>query len=370
MVPFRIVGLLERLFSNGSNVVAGGYTEQAQLADPFKIATVVAGRQVLADLVSSFPLKAYSRDTGKELPTSEFLRRPNPRQPSCDTFEMIVNSFTRHGGAWLLTTAVGSNGFPLAIEVIDHDRITYTLNATRTRFASVLLDGQRSLTSNEIQYVPFVLESSSVVGTSPLVTIDAALVQLNTAMAYSAFYYGSASTPPYALVSKTRLGTEKSAEMLAAWQSAREHSRPAVISGDLELKTFAPTSASDALVLEAIQYLDATVARVLGIPPTWLNTQALSSLTYSTSRDESKRFINTTLRTSYLTRIEAAMSQYLPRGQVAMFDTTGLTRLDVDAQVQVDADLIAAGIMTVDEIRAQRGLNPIATPTPTEAPNV
>jgi phage portal protein BeeE len=123
-------------------------------------------------------------------------------------------------------------------------------------------------------------------------------------------------------------------------------------------------------VLEAIQYLDATVARVLGIPPTWLNTQALSSLTYSTSRDESKRFINTTLRTSYLTRIEAAMSQYLPRGQVAMFDTSGLTRLDVDAQVQVDADLIAAGIMTVDEIRAQRGLEPIATPTPTEVPNV
>ena len=370
MVPFRIVGLLERLFSsNGGNVVAGGYTEQAQLADPFAIPTVVAGRQLLADLVSSFPMKAYNRDTGEELPTSEFLRRPNPRQPSCDTFEMIVNSFTRHGGAWLLTTATGSNGYPLAIEVIDHGRITYTLNATRTRFASVLLDGQRPLTSQEIQYVPFVLETSSVVGTSPLVTIDAALVQLNTAMAYSAFYYGSASTPPYALVSKTRLGTEKSAEMLAAWQSAREHSRPAVISGDLELKTFAPTSASDALVLDAIQYLDSVVARVLGIPPTWLNTQALSSLTYSTSRDEAQRFVNQ-VRTSYLSRIEAAMSQYLPRGQVAMFDTSDLTRLDTDAQVQVDGDLIAAGIMTVDEIRAQRGLSPITTPTPTEVTNV
>ena len=353
-----------------SNLVAGGVTEQAQLADPFRIPTVVAGRQLLADLVSSFPMKAYRRDTGEELPTSEFLRRPDPREPSIDTFEKVVNSFTRHGGAWLLTTANGSNGFPLAVEVIANDRITYTLNSTRTRFASVLLDGQRSLTSNEIQYVPFVLEAESVVGSSPLVTIDHALIQLNTAMAYSAFYYGSASTPPYALVSKTRLGSEKSAEMLAAWQSAREHSRPAVISGDLELKTFAPTSAADALVLDAINYLDATVARVLGLSPTFLNTQAQSSLTYSTSRDEARRFLSTTLRASYLGRIEAAFTQYLPRGTVARFDTSDLTRLDTEQQVKVDADMLAAGILTVDEIRAQRGLDTLATPTTTEVPNV
>lgn len=366
------MGIFERLFGGGgANFVAGGISESAQLADPFSIPTVVAGRQLIADLVSSFPLKAYRRDSGEELATPEFLRRPDPREPSIDTFEKVVNSFTRHGGAWLLTTATGANGFPLAVEVISPHRIAYTLNATATRFASVLLDGQRSLTSKEIQYVPFVLEAETVVGSSPLVKIDQALVQLNTAMAFSAFYYGAAATPPYALVSKTRLGQDKSAEMLAAWQQAREQSRPAVISGDLELKTFDPVSAKDALVLDAINYLDATVARVLGIPPTWLNTLAQSSLTYSTSRDEARRFLSTTLQTSYLSRIEAAFTQYLPRGTVARFDTTGITRLDTEAQVTVDAELIAAGIMTVDEIRDRRGLAPSTAPIPEpEVPNV
>ena len=96
------------------------------------------------------------------------------------------------------------------------------------------------------------------------------------------------------------------------------------------------------------------------IPPSLLNTLSQSSLTYSTVRDETRKFLSM-LNSSYLHRIETAMTDMLPRGTAAMFDTTSLTRLDESEQLSYDIDAIGAGILTVEEVRERRGL-PNAAP--------
>ena len=149
---------------------------------------------------------------------------------------------------------------------------------------------------------------------------------------------------------------------MAAWSTARRENRPAVISGELSLETFTPTSAKDALVLEAITYLDATIARVLGLPPSILATQALSSLTYSTTTQELARWL-VNLNATYLTRIELFWSDMMPRTRYAEFDTTNLTKLAAAEQLEYDADAIAAGILTIAEVRATRGLDPLDADT-------
>jgi HK97 family phage portal protein len=289
------------------------------------------------------------------------VRQPNPLEPPSDTFEKIINAMTRHGGAWLHVLIRNQAGLPQALEVVDESRVTYQINAANTLFTQVAIDG-KTVPLPDMVYVPLILETNSPIGKSPLKEINDALLQLNAAMVFSAGYYTDAATPPYALISPTRLQADKAAELLTAWQEARDLNRPAVISGNLELKTFTPVSAADALVLEAINYLDAVITRVMQIPPTVLNTLAQSSLTYSTQVEANRQFLMM-LRATYLVRLEAAFTTLLPRGLTAAFDTSSLTRMNEREQLDYDIAAVEAGIMTVDEIRDRRGLSRIERTT-------
>ena len=283
------VSWLRRLLAGGDPGLAIGSGDYAaQCADPFEIPTVVAARQLIADTVSQFPLIVYGADGTPLAEQSSFIRRPNPGEPATDTYERIINGLTRHGNATLRVTMTGSNGYPVSLEYVDWPRVQYELSDDGTRFTWLTIDDVEQ-DRRLVQVVPFVLDEDGPVGASPLVLINDALLKLNRALEYSATYYGDAAVPPYALISDTRLGEGKAAEMLAAWHTARAESRPAVLSGGLKLETFTPTSAADALVLDAINGLDATIARVMQCPPSLLNTLAQSSLTYSTTRDEYRR---------------------------------------------------------------------------------
>lgn len=262
------VSWLKRLFDSsvGPAVVAGSQSSRVLQTDPFKLPTVVAARQLIADTVSQFPLVALDAAGVQLDPVPAIVKRPNPAEPASDTFEKLTNALTRHGNAWLRVTLTGSNGYPLALEVVKNSRVTWELNSSGTSFARIEIDGieqDRRL----IQNVPFILESTPI-GTSPLVEIRDVLVKLAAALDFSAQYYDqTAATPPYALISPTRLQADKATELLEAWTTARDENRPAVISGGLSLETFSPVSASDALMLEAIGQLDATIARVMQCPP-------------------------------------------------------------------------------------------------------
>lgn len=300
-------------------------------------------------------------------PAPSICSRPDPSESAGDTFEKVTNSLTRHGRTWVRVTALGANGYPLACEVVSEQRVTWQLDDTNTRLAAVAIDG-RPQDVRMIRLIPFILEAENVMGASPLVLIREALDQLAAAYQFSATYYSTtAATPPYALVSPTRLQTDKAQELLTAWTEARDKSRPAVISGNLELKTFSVQSAADALVLDAIAQLDAVVARVLHVPPSMVNVLSQGSLTYNTSADQARAFL-VQLENAYLKRIESAWSTFLPRGQSAKFRTEALTRMSPKEQLDYDIAAIAAGVRTVDEIRAERGLAPNDTRTAALAP--
>jgi HK97 family phage portal protein len=363
------------LFGGGGDVAprvyTGSNTSWAGETDLFQLPTVVAGRQIISDTVASFPMVARDATSGLVVdPTPSICSRPDPRETSYATFGRIVNNMTRYGNAWIHTLTNDAAGYPLAVEVIANKRIGYTFNGNGTRFSEITIDGQ-SVPLGDVGNIPMILDGDGILGRSPLNEIRPALEQLASAMDFSGTYYSTAALPPYALISPTRLSEGKSKELLDAWTLARTENRPAVISGDLSLKTFTPTSASDALVLEAIKYLDATVARVLGLPPSILATEALSSLTYSTVQQELARWL-VNLNATYLTRIESFWSDMMPRTRFAEFDTANLTKLNQTEQLQHDTDALAAGIVTIDEVRASRGLEPltdVALPEPV-APSI
>ena len=85
-------------------------------------------------------------------------------------------------------------------------------------------------------------------------------------------------------------------------------------------------------------------------------------MTYSTVTQELARWL-VNLNATYLTRIELFWSDMMPRTKYAEFDTTNLTKLAAAEQLSFDTDAIAAGILTIAEVRSTRGLDPLNADT-------
>jgi phage portal protein BeeE len=323
--------------------------------DIFELPAVVAGRQLTADTAAMLRMVGFSDIGGRLDPTPAILRRPDPNEPYRDTIEKIVNAMTRYDVAWLYVTVRGSDGWPLAVEQIDNGRVSPTwLDPSRKVIGTVTIDG-RTVDPKDVRPIKFVLDGPTP-DRSPIERVRAVLEQLVAVYRYSAEYYGAGAVPPYAVVHPNRVTDVQAGEFMDQWLTARAEHRPALLSGGITLETFNPSSASDALLLDAVSYLDSVAARVQQIPPSLLNTAAQSSLTYSTTAAELSRWLKLGLYPGVLSRIEAAFSDLMPRGQQAIFDTSNLVRMEFAERIGTYATSIAAGIHTPEEARALEGL--------------
>lgn len=357
---------IQRLF--GSNVdssppskarTRAAVADQLELLDIFQLPAVVAGRQLTADTCAMLRMVGFSDVGGRLDPTPTLLRRPDPFEPYRDTLEKIVNAMTRHDVAWLHVSVRGSDGWPIAVEQVDNGRVNVTwLDPGRKVIESVQLDGH-TVDPRDMKAIKFVLDGATP-DLSPIERVRAVLEQLIYVYRYSAEYYGAGAVPPYAVVHPNRVTDIQAGEFMEQWTTARAERRPALLSGGITLETFNPASAADALLLDAVNYLDSVAARVQQIPPSLLNTSAQSSLTYSTTAAELTRWLKLGLYPGILSRIEAAFSDLMPRGQQAIFDTSNLVRMEFAERIGTYATSIAAGIHTPEEARALEGLPNVA----------
>lgn len=344
--------------------------DQLELIDIYELPAIVAGRQLTADTCAMLPMVGFSETTGRLAPTPTLLRRPDPFEPYRDTLEKIVNAMTRYDVAWLYVTARGADDWPLAVEQIDNGRLNVTwLDPARKLIDTATLDGRR-VENRDVHPIKFV-QDGPVPDRSPIERVRAVLEQLIYVYRFSAEFYGAGAVPPYAVVHPHRVTDVQADDFMDQWLTARTEHRPALLSGGITLETFSGPSASDALLLDAVNYLDSVAARVQGIPPSLMNTTAQSSLTYSTTAAELQRWLTLSLYPAILSRIEAAFSDLMPRGQSAVFDTSNLVRMDFATRIDTYAASIAAGIHTPAEARALEGLpaQPVAQPVPIQ-PNV
>lgn len=324
--------------------------------DIFELPAVVAGRQLTADTAAMLRMVGYSDTGGRLDPTPTVLKRPDPFEPYRDTIEKIVNAMTRYDVAWLYVTARSADtGWPLAVEQVDNGRVNVNwADPSRKVIGSVQLDG-RTVEPNDVRPVKFVLDGPTP-DLSPIERVRSVLEQLIYVYRYGAEFYSAGAVPPYAVVHPNRVSETQADEFMDQWMGARAEHRPALLSGGVTVETFNAASVSDAMLLDAVNYLDSVAARVQQIPPSLLNTTAQSSLTYSTTAAELSRWLKLGLYPGILSRIEAAFSDLLPRGQSAIFDTSNLVRMDFAERIGTYATSIGAGIHTPSEARALEGL--------------
>ena len=116
---------------------------------------------------------------------------------------------------------------------------------------------------------------------------------------------------------------------------------------------------TDAQWLESQTFSVLDVARMFGMPAPYLEVGVEGdAMTYQNLKEVDKKFLRITLFPVYLRKIEAALTELLPRGQRARFDTSALLRPDEKDRMEIHGLAIEHGIYGPEYEQRAEGSEP------------
>jgi hypothetical protein len=156
-------------------------------------------------------------------------------------------------------------------------------------------------------------------------------------------------------------------EILEAWYLARQQRTTAYVPASLKYNRdgFNPEQLQ---LSQAREFAVTEIARLTGIDAEELSVST-TSRTYFNAQDRRRQRLESVLG-PYMTAIEGrlSMADLTPFGYRVVFDTSSYLRLDDQAAAQTDQVLITSRVLTPDEARAKRGLEPLGLEEPAPTP--
>lgn len=345
----------------GSSVIPPART--AVVANPdtaLTLASVYRCVSVIAATGSQLPLVVRRNDL---IIDSLVAKRPDINLSPSEFYHQTIVSLALHGEAFWWVTR-NANGTVQNLTVLDPRNVTVTVDDVagypngKVRYD---FGGQR-VSNSSIQHLRLFTLPASVRGLGP---IQAARHDVETALRIRDFgdsVLSNGGVPTGVLTSDQFLSQEQADGYRDKWNEAQSVRGLAVLGAGLNYSAISLTP-EDVQFLENQMFSTAQIGRLFGVPATWLGIGIEgSSITYSTSEDLARVFIQTTL-TQYLTAIENAMTDLLPRGQTAKFKLDALLRADLKSRVAAYQALVALGAMTPEEVRKSEGLDDETTAT-------
>lgn len=315
--------------------------------------------QFIADTVASLHMVQVDvRSNVRDLDTPSLLVLPDPTETYHDTLHKLVMSLIWRGNAYFRPLTVGRNGLPASIQVLHPDDVTVNWDRQRL-YPQYTWRGRKMARNRDIYHIAINLYPGECVGVGPITAARLLWETMKEEATYQKNLLADNATPSGLLHSQERLTAAEADEVREVWEGAHKgRKRVGVTSGTIEFKplTIDPV---DAQFLEARTFSVQEVARLFGIPGLFLGVATGDSLTYSTTESLNRLFVSTTLRPTYLERIEQTFGLLLPRGKVARFDIDELLRADIKARYEAHQIGIISGFKTPNEARNEEGLPPL-----------
>ena len=195
-------------------------------------------------------------------------------------------------------------------------------------------------------------------GLSPLrqfaETIDAGLY----AQRATSDWYANGSVPSHSLKNTAQtLNAEVAAAVKERYRASVRTGEPFVHGADWELAQVG-ISAADAQFLDAIKANATQIAAVFRVPPEKVGGETGSSLTYSTTEQQTIDLITFTLR-PWMTRLEQSLSALLDDGVFLKFNADAMIRTDTKTRHEVHKLALEMGLETLAEARAVEDRPPL-----------
>lgn len=282
-----------------------------------------------------------------------FINKPSLKARSFGVFVAeTVSSLAQRGNAFWRVTRHGYD--VLNIDVLNPLRVQ-TWEDQKTSKQVFTYDGQQ-VPANDMCHLRLTHVPGEILGISPLQACARTIQGALRTQAYGSMWTDTAGAPPGILTTEQDLSPEQAERYKKQANETLQFSKGiAVLGKGLKYEKLLLTPAE-------IQFLDAQrnavtqVARMFGIPPKMLAASVEGgSDTYSNAETENQQFVRQTLM-AYLAEIEDALTYLAPHGQTVRFNIDGLLRSDTKTRYQAHAIGLAAGFITVDEVREIEGL--------------
>ena len=321
---------------------------------------------MISDSAGVLPLHAYKGDTQVN-PTPRLLERPNPLETRITTIQAMTAAIIVHGNYVAILGEPGPSGYPESIYPVNPERVEIfrereeiTINGITTyRTVKRFRIDHKVYDSSEIFHVPGFTLPGEVAGIGIIAAQRQGIGAAIAVMEYAARYFDGGTMPSYVIKSKNPDLTAEEADLLKLrWMEAYggRSRRPAVMNAETDVEPLT-ANANDSQLIEARTQAQADAANIVGIPGHSVGAPN-SNRTYSNLETQGLEYLRWTLL-PITSRIEAAFSDYLPRGTVAKFEYDGILRADTLTRYQAHQIALSNGFLSIDEVRALENRPPL-----------
>jgi len=331
----------------------------------FRLAPVFAAGRLLASSVASLPLQQYSKsgDTRRKLPLSSLFAAPSATGTLHDWVWRAVTALAYSGNAVGVVTQRNSLEYATAIEWLQPDRV-FVEDANpafgeRGSFTNPVWTYMGSeIPREDIVHIPWFVMPGRVWGLSPLGAYQSTVQIGLDAQKYKADWFTNGGVPPGQFRNQNQTVDQEKARIISdrMMQSIRSR-KPLVYGSDWEYTPFAVPQ-SDAQFVETMRLTATQIASIYGIPPEMIGGETGASMTYQNVEQQAINFVQFTLL-PWLTKLEDAMSNLLPRNQYVKFNADALVRVDSQTRYLNYRAMRDIGMANVDELRALEDLAPL-----------
>lgn len=312
-------------------------TDRVDRGEAMTIPAVRRGRMVVAGTIGALPLVAVRGGDRVERPV---LEHPDPNTTRQHVLTWTVDDLIFYGVAWWRVTSRDGQDYPLTVERVAPARLRVDLTA------GVVYVDDRVVPDRDLVRFDGPDEGVLAHGGRTLRTclvLEAAVrrfARLDVPLGILRLAEGAAE-----------LTRDEVDALLDEWEHARATRSTAFLNRAVDYSAV-QFDAQRVQLAEARQYQSAEVARLLNLPPRYVNAPQASGMTYSNLESERRDLVDTTLA-PFLAALEQRLSlgDVTPRGTRVRVDTTALLRGDTTSSVAVGESALRSGVMTPAEVR-------------------
>lgn len=313
------------------------------------VPAVAAGRDLIVGTFAPLDLKLSKGDVNQPLPS--LLQRPDPRMTRYEWLAWLLDDLIFEGQGIQRIMSHDYSNFPSALQRVDPDTFEHL-------HGDVYRDGDDLVRAADL--VRFGGGSDGIRYSGRRV--------LRTALRLEQAARIDAETPIPPVILENQgpdLDDAQKTSLLDGWRKARQATGGGVGYLNQSLKaTTMGWSSADRQLVEGRRYVAVEVARLMGLDAADLDAaMSGSSVTYQNTVSQVRNRIQRLA--GYRAAIEQrfSMPDLTPRGYSVHLDVDPISTDELATRYSAYATAVAAGFLTVDEVRAREGLDPMgATP--------
>jgi len=326
--------------------------------DAMQVPAVARARNIICGTIGTLGLNAYNDVTYAKIEGRSLLKQPDPALPLCVTITWTCEDLLFHGHAfWYVLAVSPEDSRPTQARRIDPLRVTFTTDLNTQEIVNgFYLDGNLCPPVGVGSLIMFSGMDEGILNRGGRT--------ISTALKLEEAVQRMATEPNPTMVIKNTgvdLPPEQVSSLLASWKQARSTRSTAYLSGPLDVTTFG-YDAGQMQLSESRLNTASEIARMCNIPAWYLNAESASA-TYSNVSAERRSLVDFSL-SPIMHAIEErlSMNDLTPRGQVCKFDLDDYLRGNPLEEIQVLTAMLDAGLINVDEARAEMDLAPRGNP--------